>query len=50
MPDVLWIPVRDVICKVSPVTLTGRAYTLLPDERKKILNLFEDFLQFRKKQ
>ena len=49
-PDVLRIPVCDVICKVSPVTPTGRACTLLPDERKKILKLFADFLQFRKKQ
>ena len=41
--DILWIPFKDVICKVSEPVYTGkskRMLKLLPDDKEKILNKF----------
>jgi hypothetical protein len=35
-PDVLWIPLTDVLCEVDPTTPTGRIYTLKPEDTVKI--------------
>lgn len=42
--DILWIPVTDVICKVTEPVYTGkskRMLKLLPEDKEKILNLFQ---------
>lgn len=31
-PDVLWISLTDVLCKVDPTTPTGRIYVITPEE------------------
>lgn len=49
VPDILWISSTNVICKVNPITPTGRTYTLLPDETNKIVKMFNDYLQSKQK-
>lgn len=42
--DIHWIPVADVICKVTEPVYTGkskRMLKLLPEDKEKILNLFQ---------
>lgn len=42
--DILWIPVTDVICKVTEPVYTGkskRMLKLLPEDKEKIPNLFQ---------
>lgn len=43
LQDILWLPVTHVLCKVNPVTPTGRTYNLSEKELHQTTEAFKDF-------
>lgn len=43
--DILWLPVTYVLCKVNPVTPTGRVYNLSEKEIHQTTEAFEDYIK-----
>lgn len=42
--DVLWLPASHVLCKVNPVTPTGRVYNLTEQETSKTVKAYNDYI------
>lgn len=46
--DILWIPSSNVVCKVNPITPTGRTYSLQGNEVRKVEEIVQEFMASQK--